>query len=264
MIKAVIFDLDGTLVRTEELKALSYFQGATDVKNDVTEESVTTAYKQVVGLSREEVSRHLVRVLDLEGPARAQMHSLQVDEPWKVLGLKHLANYERMIETPGLLEKYKCPYNTAFLEFVKREGFRVGLATLSHRPETYRILDILRLRALFDVIATREDVEKGKPDPGIYLFVAARLGVTPPECLVIEDSVNGIRSALAAGMGCVAVTSSFTRPSVHESGLLEKQWIVDDHAMLMTVARQFIAEKRLADLTARQSFSGMRRIPASR
>ena len=253
MIKAVIFDLDGTLVRTEELKALSYARAVMPWKSDVTEGAVANAYKEVVGLSRQEVSEYVLRSFHLEDAARKRMQKDDGGEPWKALAREHVANYIGMIETPGLLDKYKCPYNAGLLDYVKRGGFRVGLATLSHRPETEKILEILGLRGMFDVIATREDVEKGKPDPGVYLLVAHQLGVTPQESLVIEDSVNGIRAALAAGMACIAVTSNITRQSVHESGLVAKQWIVDEPAFLMTVARQVIAEERPGRLTTRQS-----------
>ena len=264
MIKAVIFDLDGTLVRTEELKALSYARAAMLWKSDVTEEAVVNAYKEVVGLSRQEVSEYVLRSFHLEDAARKRMQKDDGGEPWKALAREHVANYIGMIETPGLLDKYKCPYNAGLLDYVKRGGFRVGLATLSHRPETEKILEILGLRGMFDVIATREDVEKGKPDPGVYLLVAHQLGVTPQESLVIEDSVNGIRAALAAGMACIAVTSNITRQSVHESGLVAKQWIVDEPAFLMTVARQVIAGERPGSLSTQQSSTDPHRALAQR
>lgn len=247
MIKAVIFDLDGTLVRTEELKALSYARAAVSLVPHLSEGTIIDGYKDVVGLPRQEVSEYLVKKLILEGALQSQMQGYKVDAPWKVLAEKHVEIYKVMIETPGLLDKYKCPYNVGLLEYVGREGFLTGLATMSHRPDTHRVLEILGLNTLFNVIATREDIERGKPDPEIYLHVSRQLGVLPQESLVIEDSVNGIRSALAAGMACLAVTSTITRLSVHESGLVAKQWIVDDPALLMTVARQMIADRRVAD-----------------
>ncbi len=71
---------------------------------------------------------------------------------------------------------------------------------------------------LFDVIVTRDDVSRVKPDPELFLLAAARLGLDPAECVVFEDSPNGMRAALAAGMRCVAVpntlTSRIERPNV--------------------------------------------------
>lgn len=256
MIKVVIFDLDGTLVRTEDLKALSYARAAVAFRPSVNEETVLDAYKGVVGLSRNEVSEHLLKELHLEEAARTHMEKHRVDAPWKAFAAERVLIYEKMIETPGLLEQYECPYNVGLLEYVKRERFRVALATMSHRLQAYRVLEILGLKSKFDSIATREDVATGKPDPEIYLLVAKRLGVAPQESLVIEDSVNGIKAALTAGMSCMAVTSNITRQSVHESKLVDRQWIVDDTALLMTIARQRIAEARQLSLIPGQSFSG--------
>jgi HAD superfamily hydrolase (TIGR01509 family) len=74
------------------------------------------------------------------------------------------------------------------------------------------------IRDLFDVVVARDDVTKVKPDPELFLLAAKRLGVPPEACVVLEDSPNGMRAALAAGMRCVAVpnglTSRIARPEV--------------------------------------------------
>lgn len=74
------------------------------------------------------------------------------------------------------------------------------------------------IRGLFDAVATRDHVARVKPDPELFLLAARRLGVAPRECVVFEDSANGMRAALAAGMRCVAVpnalTSRLERPDV--------------------------------------------------
>jgi beta-phosphoglucomutase-like phosphatase (HAD superfamily) len=95
------------------------------------------------------------------------------------------------------------------------------------------VLDALELRGQFDFVATRDDVTNGKPDPEIYELVATELGSDPAECLVIEDSPAGVKAALAAGMWCVAVSTPFTLKPLHDSGLLEDRWIVDDPAELL-------------------------------
>jgi beta-phosphoglucomutase len=253
MIKAVVFDLDGTLVKTENLKALSYARAAVALKPGLPEEAVINAYKHVVGLSRNEVSEYLWGELHLEEGAQAYTQKHDVDASCRAFAAERLFIYEQMIETPGLLEQYQCPYNVALSDYVRKEGFLVGLATMSHRRQAHRVLDILHLETKFDMIATREDVTSGKPDPDIYLLLARRLGVPPHEILVIEDSVNGLEAALAAEMYTIAVTSTMTTQAVHESGLIAKQWIVDDPALLMTIARQRIAEARLAGVVTRQS-----------
>lgn len=68
------------------------------------------------------------------------------------------------------------------------------------------------IRDLLDVVVARDDVRKVKPDPELFLLAASRLGVEPAACVVFEDSPNGMRAALAAGMRCVAVPNALTRP----------------------------------------------------
>jgi len=68
------------------------------------------------------------------------------------------------------------------------------------------------IRDLLDVVVARDDVRKVKPDPELFLLAASRLGVDPAACVVFEDSPNGMRAALAAGMRCVAVPNALTRP----------------------------------------------------
>jgi HAD superfamily hydrolase (TIGR01509 family) len=67
------------------------------------------------------------------------------------------------------------------------------------------------IRELLDVVVARDDVRKVKPDPELFLLAAARLGSEPSACVVFEDSPNGMRAALAAGMRCVAVPNALTR-----------------------------------------------------
>jgi beta-phosphoglucomutase-like phosphatase (HAD superfamily) len=92
------------------------------------------------------------------------------------------------------------------------------------------------------VVAARDHVANGKPDPEIYHLVARQLGVTPGECLVIEDSSSGVKAALAAGMGCIVVTTDLTRQSVHKNGLLDPRWIVDHPQDLEMVVKRYLEE----------------------
>jgi beta-phosphoglucomutase len=105
------------------------------------------------------------------------------------------------------------------------------------------VLAILDLASEFDFVASRDDVEHGKPDPEIYRLVSAELGISPQECLVIEDSPSGVKAALAAGMWCIAVTTPFTRDQLHIAELLDERWIVDDPATLMAVIGTMLAER---------------------
>lgn len=91
------------------------------------------------------------------------------------------------------------------IEEVERRGLRKALATSSYEPIMRAVLDRLDLQDRFEVILAGSDVERGKPNPEIYLTAAERMGLPPQRCLAVEDSVNGVRAAKAAGMMCVAI-----------------------------------------------------------
>ena len=91
------------------------------------------------------------------------------------------------------------------LERLLRRGYRLALAS-SAEPEVIAVtLDTLRLRPLFEVVVSGVEVPRGKPAPDIFVETARRLAVAPAECVVIEDSRNGMLAAKAAGMRCVVV-----------------------------------------------------------
>ena len=92
------------------------------------------------------------------------------------------------------------------------------------------------------MVLTREDVTKPKPDPEIYLLAAEKLGVEPGECLVIEDSPNGARAGVAAGMNVIAVATPFTVSGLHSSQVVEHTWVVHEADQLVNVVRDRIAE----------------------
>jgi beta-phosphoglucomutase len=233
MIRAVIFDLDGTLVQTESLKAISYARAAVELcPNKLGESEVVEAFKDVVGLSRREVAVKLMLRFGLEDAARTRMAEFGVKTPWQAFVQVRLRIYETILADPQILHDHLCPYNVGLLRHVRRRGFPTGLATMSYCAQASRVLKILDLRDEFDFIATRDDVEHGKPDPEIYHLVARELSVLPAGCLVIEDSPSGLKAALAAGMKCIVVTTDFTREAIHASGLLDEKWIADDPTKL--------------------------------
>ena len=116
----------------------------------------------------------------------------------------------------------------ALLAQARQANCKVGLATMSYCEQVLRVLGILELTDTFDFVANRDDVEKGKPDPEMYLMVENELGVSCEECLVIEDSPTGVKAALNAGMRVVAVSTPYTHKSLHQSNLLPKSHIVDN------------------------------------
>jgi len=242
MIEAVIFDLDGTLVETEQLKALSYAHAAVELRpGDLAEAEVVEFFKEVVGRSRREVALALIERFDLTAAARERMAEFGVDTPWQALIQHRLRIYEAMLFDPELLLSYQWPHNVALLREARRMGCRTGLATMSYCPQVRRVLEVLQLTTAFDFVASRDDVELGKPDPEIYLLVARELDVPPAECLVVEDSVTGVQAALAAGMSVVAVSTPLTRAKLHTSMVLPDGHIVDDPARLPAVVAHVVA-----------------------
>ena len=229
MIKAVIFDLDGTLVQTEKLKAISYARAAVKLcPNDVTEEEVVDAYREVVGRSRQEVAQYLMERFGLEKQVALRMEEVGVNVPWQAFAQMRLQIYEKMVADPNVLLSHQWPHNMALLERVNQGDWSVGLATMSQRVQVEHVLNVLGLMDVFDFVATRDDVDKPKPDPEIYLLVAHELMVRPEECLVVEDSLPGVQAALAAGMAVIAVTTPFTRLAFQQQDLLDRRWVVDE------------------------------------
>jgi len=237
VIRAFVFDLDGTLVETEKLKALSYARAATELRPDLDEHEVGAAFADFVGLSRREVAVGLMRRFDLEDAARARMAKFGVEKPWQAYVRMRLRIYEALLSDPDRVRAVRYPHNLALLGDVRRRGYLTALATQSHREEALRVLEILGITDQFDVIATREDVEHGKPDPEMHLLVARELGVEPQECLAIEDSPAGIEAALAAGAQAIAVTTDLTRRRFRDAEVLDRSHVVDDPRTLPALVR---------------------------
>ena len=243
-IEAIIFDLDGTLVQTEIIKAQSYARAVTDLsQGQAAEQDVIEAFKEVVGLSRQEVAQYLLQRFALHDRASKKMGELGTMTPWQAFIQMRLKIYTSLLEDPATLNRYLCPYNLKLLKWARQNDIKSGLATMSHCRQAWHMLQHLNIEADFDFVATRDDVETGKPDPQIYLLVARQLKVSAGRCLVIEDSATGVKAALAAGMGCIAVTTDYTRKQVHAADLLPKRWIVDDPVDLNTTVQNFLAYK---------------------
>lgn len=236
----MIFDLDGTLVQTEKLKALSYAQAAVSLRPDLRKEEVIAAFKEVVGLSRREVARYLTERFDLADTAVAHLAEFAVIAPWQAFVQIRLRIYEAMLADPEVIRRNQWPHNMALLQEARRSCRCVALATMSHCAQAQHVLRILELADAFDFIATRDDVTQGKPHPEIYTLTAQELGVPPAGCLVVEDSPAGVQAALAAGMNVVAVATPFTRRRLHEASLLPDAFIVDDPARLTAVVARIL------------------------
>jgi HAD superfamily hydrolase (TIGR01509 family) len=189
--EAVVFDLDGVLLDTEELwdearRALAEERGARWPDD---------AQRTTMGMSSPEWSRYMHEVIGLPEPPE------QIS-----------AEVVRRLEA---LYRERLPLIPGALEAVRRIGAirPLGIASSSNRPLIDLFLDLTGTRDLFRATVSSEEVERGKPAADVYLEAARRLGVDPTSCVAIEDSENGIRSATAAGMRVVAIPNRVFPPS---------------------------------------------------
>ena len=243
MINAIMFDLDGTLVRSEKLKALSYAIAVQRLRGLAQpDDRAIEAYREIVGAARDVASRHITESLELNSDLRPLMVEHGSSEPWEVLTNMRKEIYDDMVADPQVILDNQWPYTIALLRVASDSGCRTALATMSYRKEALHVLRSLDIEQSLDVVLTREDVENAKPDPEIYLLAAQKLEVQPQDCLVLEDSPNGVRAGVAAGMNVIAVATPFTIAGLHSGEVLEHAWMVHEPEALLGVVRDRIAE----------------------
>jgi HAD superfamily hydrolase (TIGR01509 family) len=188
-VKAVAFDFDGLILDTEEPVYRSWLE----VYQAHGEELPFDRWIQIVGSSTAafDPKGHLEQRL---GHALAQ------------------AVLDRRIErrTALVLAKPVLPGVVELADAARAAGLRVGVASSSTGQWVKGHLERLGILGRFDCVRSRDDVTDVKPAPDLYLAVAACLGIRPDEAVAIEDSPNGIASAKAAGMWCVAVPNVIT------------------------------------------------------
>ena len=240
----MLFDLDGTLVQTESLKAESYAQAAGELRPGIIDPlAVVRSYDRYVGLSREAVAQELLTEFDLTEPAARIMSELGASSPRDAFIALRLRIYESMIADGTLVRRQELPYATGLVRKLGADGVTVGLTTVSHAAQAMVVLRALGIQDAFDIIVTIDDVTHGKPDPEIYMLATARVGIAPVDCLAVEDSVPGIQAAVAAGMQCVASTNQLTRESVHQAMPMQGVCVVDDPTTLESVVRSMLTTR---------------------
>lgn len=190
-IKAVLFDLDGTLVDSMGMwKQIDIdFLGRYQVPMP---ENLQMA---IEGKSFRETAQYFADTFDLPLTADEMM------ETWNEMAMDAYSNTVPMKE--GAME---------FLDFLKRKGIPMGIVT-SNSPELlYACLDGKKLRPYFDVFVDGKQVKKGKPAPDGYLEGARLLGIAPENCLVFEDIPQGIIAGKRAGMTVYAMYDAYSVP----------------------------------------------------
>jgi HAD superfamily hydrolase (TIGR01509 family) len=189
-VEAVIFDLDGVIVDTEE------------VWDEVRE-----------GLARERGGRWSDRAqADMMGMSSPEWSAYMHD----VVGLPEPPEEINREVVARMLDRYaeRLPLIDGAVDAVERIAARwpLGLASSSNRELIDRALEVSGLASRFRATVSSEEVPRGKPAPDVYLEAARRLGVDPAAVAAIEDSANGIRSAHAAGMRVVAIPNAAFPP----------------------------------------------------
>jgi HAD superfamily hydrolase (TIGR01509 family) len=183
VIEAVVFDLDGVILQTEEVWDEVRGRYVVEHGGRYDEE----AQRAMMGMSAPEWSRYLADELGVPGTPE----EISAD----IVRLMEARYREQLPLIPGAREA------------VERLAARlpVGLASSSNRPLIDVALELSGLDRLFAATVSSEEVARGKPAPDVYLEAARRLGVSPGRCVAVEDSHSGIRSAEAAGMRVIAI-----------------------------------------------------------
>jgi HAD superfamily hydrolase (TIGR01509 family) len=190
LIEAVVFDLDGLLLDSEQVWD--------EVRERLARERggrwTARAQRDMMGMSSPEWSRYMHDVVGLkETPAEIN------------------AEVVRRMEA---VYRERLPLIDGAAEAVKRlaERWPLGLASSSNRELIELALDVGGLAPYFRATVSSEEVARGKPAPDVYLEAARRLDVAPERCAAIEDSHNGIRSAKSAGLRVVAIPNPHFPP----------------------------------------------------
>lgn len=103
------------------------------------------------------------------------------------------------------------PGSIEFIESLSRNGYILGLASSAPLRIINLVVNTLKIRDRFATIVCTDEIEHGKPAPDIFLLAAKKLVMNPKDCLVIEDAIRGVQAAKAAGMKCIAITTTETR-----------------------------------------------------
>ncbi len=199
-IDGIIFDMDGVITDTEKWLQRYYLKAA--------EELGFTKIK----------AEHILEIRSLPAEiAEKKMKSLVCDDfdfyAVRELRKKYMSEH---IEKYGLEKKKGID---ELLRYIKKKGLKCSVATATPAERTKEYLTRLGIISYFDEIVCADMVEKGKPEPDIYIEAAKRLGLPEASCIALEDSPNGVLSAYRAG--CVTVmVPDLTQPDEKTSELI--------------------------------------------
>ena len=199
MIAAVVFDMDGVIVDSEQV----WDEVRAELVADWGGRYSAAAQRTMMGMSSPEWSRY--------------MH----DE----LGLRQEPDEINAEVVRRMLERYhgELPLLDGAVDAVRAlaASYPLAVASSSNRPLIDAVLETAGIAACFVATVSSEEVPRGKPSPDVYLEAARRLGVAPRQCAAVEDSANGIRAAKAAGMRVIAYPNAHYPPDAEALGLAD-------------------------------------------
>jgi HAD superfamily hydrolase (TIGR01509 family) len=190
-IKAVIFDMDGVLIDSEPLWRQAMISRFVKIGIPFSDDHC----RLTTGLRFKEVadfwfSKHDIKHISIE-------------------------NFEKDVinDLCQLIKEQGKPMKgvSEVLSFFKQKGFKMGIGTSSNEQLMNTVLEVLQIRDYFGALSSAEHLEYGKPHPHVFLHCAKALSIKPNECLVIEDSLNGIIAGKAAKMKVVAVPEEINK-----------------------------------------------------
>ncbi len=185
--KAIIFDMDGTLLESTEADYRAWERTYKVYGKVLTYDN----YTPLLGIRSADVIRNYLGFTDEEDVKRILQEKFDhfVDH----------VNEHPVVPVPGAI---------AFLKNLSKYAIKVGLATSSRQAKTMLLLKRLDLFSYFDAIVTGEQVNNGKPSPEIFLKAAEKLNTQPIDCVVVEDGPIGVTAAKGAGMKCIAISTT--------------------------------------------------------
>ena len=186
----VIFDMDGVLADTGHIHYDSWIKMATEIGVEFTRDM----FEQTFGQQSPAITRKLV------GP---EVSELLIEE-WASLKEQYYRKIvkDKLTPLPGAIR---------IIKILKSEGFKLAIGSSGPPENVELLLGKLKIKDYFDAIITAAEVEKGKPEPDVFLIAAKILDINPKNCLVIEDAPVGIEAANRAGMISLALTTTHNK-----------------------------------------------------
>jgi len=185
--KAVIFDWDGTVADTKKTVMESFRRVLSEAGCTISDEFI----ERRIGVGTRKIMEDALREcgIDFDEEALEKLVERKIEYQAEMTGAVDLFE--------GAVELLDTLYGRV----------KIALATMGPRKVVDKLLSEKSIRRYFDVVVTADEAPKPKPNPEIFLQAARRMKVRSEECLVVEDSIFGVKAAKAAGMGCIAVPS---------------------------------------------------------